>query len=113
VVGHPASLQGPAKFEPGEFATEYRKFPVYFPVSREFGAETGPIQTAASASQFLCAGRHRQNKKPDNSRSSSIGMAFVDTRLFARFDRDINREMDNGGLLPKGSGFESCPLGFF
>jgi hypothetical protein len=25
-------------------------FPVFFPVSREFGAETGPIQTAASAS---------------------------------------------------------------
>src|ERR1700723_1698998 len=27
---------------------DFAKFPVYFPVSREFGAETGPIQTAAS-----------------------------------------------------------------
>jgi hypothetical protein len=26
-------------------------FPVYFPVSREFGVETGSIQTASSASQ--------------------------------------------------------------
>ena len=30
---------------------DFAKFPVYFRVSREFGAETGPIRTAASASQ--------------------------------------------------------------
>ena len=30
---------------------EFRKFPVFFPVSREFGAETGSPWTASSASQ--------------------------------------------------------------
>jgi signal transduction histidine kinase len=37
---------------------DFAKIPVHFPVSREFGAETGPIRTAASAIVRDTAVRH-------------------------------------------------------
>jgi hypothetical protein len=56
------------------------RFPVNFPVSREFGAETGSQLTASSANQFrpcgTCLTTHNVHDIPSVSNNESPRLAF-------------------------------------
>jgi hypothetical protein len=43
----------PSRKPAGDFGTRLVKFPVFFPVSREFGLESGSLETPSTAIEFL------------------------------------------------------------